>query len=145
MIRTAFAFMSLPTAVLAGDLIVKNPMVPLAPPSAMAHAAYFTLTNTGDETRQLIGVRADDYVTARIHKTEEKDGVSSMIPVDLIEIAPGQSLVFEQGALHVMLMRPEAVLKEGAKVDLSLVFADGEILFIAADVMPVKAMHEHGS
>ena len=145
MIRTAFACMFLPTALFAGDLTVENPMVPLAPPSAMAHAAYFTLTNTGDETRQLIGAKADGYMMTHIHKTEEKDGVASMISVDVIEIAPGQSVAFEQGGLHVMLMRPEDALEKDGSVDLTLEFANGEMLPVSAKVVPLSAIHAHGS
>ena len=147
MIRTAFALMFLPSVVLAGDLAVEGAIVPLAPPSAMAHAAYFTLTNSGDAPRQLVGVKADGYMMAHVHKSEVKDDVATMSSVDLIEIAPGQSIAFEQGGLHIMLMKPQAPLKDGGSVALTLKFANGETLPVEAKVMPMKAMHthEHGS
>jgi len=145
MIRTALALMLLPTALTAGELTVEKPMVPLAPPGVMAHAAYFTLTNTGDAPRQLIGVSAEGYMMAHIHKTEVKDDIATMSSVDLLEIAPGQSVAFEQGGLHIMLMRPEGTLEEGGTVDLTLEFANGETVPVSATVMPLMGQsHSHG-
>lgn len=146
MMRFALALMLLPSQVLAGDLFVDEPVVPLAPPGAMAHAAYFTLTNNGTVPRQLIGVSADGYMMAHVHKTEVKNDVASMLSVDLLEIAPGQSVDFERGGLHIMLMRPNAPLKEGNSVELVLEFANGETMAIAAKVVPtVSRAHLHGS
>lgn len=146
MIRTALAVLLLPTALAAEELIVENPRVPLAPPGVMAHAAYFTLTNTGAKPRRLIGIAAEGYMMAHIHKTEVKDDVATMAPIDLIQIAPGQSIVFEQGGLHVMLMRPAGPLEDGGTVDLTLEFANGEKLPVAAKVMRMTgSAQEHGS
>ncbi len=146
MIRLAFALMALPTALVAGDLVVEGPIVPLAPPGAMAHAAYMTLTNTGDVPRQLIGVQAEGYLMAHIHRTELKEDIVSMSSVDLMEIAPGQTVAFEQGGLHVMLMGPESPLENGGTVELTLEFANGETLPVSAKVVPMVAGgHGHGS
>ncbi|MEL6644187.1 MAG: copper chaperone PCu(A)C [Pseudomonadota bacterium] len=144
MIRFALALALLPTAAFAGELTVEKPMVPLAPPGVMAHAAFFTLTNTGDTPRQLIGVSAEGYMMAHIHKTEVKDNVATMVSVDLLEIAPGQSIAFEHGGMHIMLMRPETMMKEGDMVPLTLEFANGETL--AVDAMVTQMMmggHAH--
>jgi copper(I)-binding protein len=146
MMRFALAFMMLPTTLVAGELSVDAAIVPLAPPGAMAHAAYFTLTNNGDAPRQLIGVSAEGYMMAHMHKTEVKDDIASMVSVDLLEIAPGQSIAFEQGGLHVMLMRPKAPLEKGGSVNLTLEFANGETLAVTAKVMPTHSLgHGHGS
>lgn len=146
MIRAALAGLICPTALFAGDLAVDGAMVPLAPPGVMTHAAYFTLTNAGDAPRHLIGVSAEGYMMAHIHRTEVKDDIATMSSVDLLEIAPGQSVAFEQGGLHVMLMRPTAPLAKADTVDLTLEFANGERLFISAKVMPMHGdMQSHGS
>ena len=146
MIRTALAFLMLPTALTAGEWKIEAPIVPLAPPGVMAHAAYFTLTNTGDAPRQLIGVSAEGYMMAHLHKTEVKDDIATMTLVDLLEIAPGQSIVFEPGGLHIMLMRPQALLEEGGTVELTLEFANGEKLPVMASVtLLTGGSHEHGS
>lgn len=144
MIRYAIALALLPTVVMAEGLSVDRPMVPMAPPGAMAHAAYFTLTNSGEEPRQLIGVTAEGYAMAHLHLSEIKNDVATMSSMDLVEIAPGQSVAFEQGGLHVMLMRPEAPLEDGAMVNLTLEFANGETLPVSAMVMKMMgASHSH--
>jgi copper(I)-binding protein len=112
----------------------------------MAHAAYLTLTNTGAVPRQLIGVSAAGYMMAHVHRTEVKDDIATMASVDLLEIAPGQSIVFERGGLHIMLMRPEAPLVDGGTVELVLEFANGETLAVDAKVTRLTgADPEHGS
>lgn len=65
-----------------------------------------TLTNTGQATRSLIGVSATGYHMAHLHRSEEKDGVAMMSAVHQLDIAPGQTVTFEHGGLHVMLMHP---------------------------------------
>ena len=131
----ALAFLGLPTAALSGGLEVSKAMVPLAPPGMMAHAAFMEITNTGDATRRLIGANAKGYAKAHIHLSEEKDGIATMSAVDLVDIAPGQTVVFAHGGLHVMLMRPESALAEGDTVELTLEFANGETVPVAATVM----------
>ncbi len=139
----AFTIATLVAPVIASaeGLAIKSPFIPAAPPSAMAHAAYMTLSNEGAEARQLIGVTAEGYMMAHIHLSSEKDGVATMTGVDVIEIASGQSVVFERGGLHVMLMRPMAPKSVGESVGLVLEFADGTTQSVSVPVMPL----DHGS
>lgn len=115
-----------PSLAFAGDLTVEDPIVPLAPPGAMAHAAFMTVTNTSDAPRQLIGVQAEGYHMAHIHISEEKDGLATMSALHQLEIAPGQTVSFEPGGLHFMLMRPIDAKVAGETVTLTLEFANGE-------------------
>ena len=148
MIRTVFACLLFPVAAFAGDLTIDNPMVPLAPPTAKAHAAYMTITNTGETAKELIGVSAVGYAMAHIHKTEVINDVVSMSAVDLIEIAPGQTVALESGGLHVMLMKPASPLSEGDTVGLTLEFSDGTTEVVEATAIKLKhghGGHDHGS
>jgi len=121
---------------LAQDLSVTNGYVPVAPPSAMAHAAYFELTNESDVSRSLIGVSAEGYAMAHIHQSSEQDGIATMAMLHQLDIAPGQSVAFKPGGLHVMLMRPTASRALGEMVELELQFSDGQTLAV---VMPITA------
>lgn len=148
MIRMTLACLFFPVFAFAGDLSVESPMIPLAPPNAKVHVAYMTITNEGDTPKALIGVSAEGYAMAHIHKTEVTNDVVSMSAVDLIEIAPGQSVAFEAGGLHLMLMKPGAPLSEGDTVGLTLQFADGSTERVEAMVMKFKhgdGAHGHGS
>ena len=142
MIRLAVALMVLPVLAFAEGLAIKNPTVALAPPGMMARAAFMQITNTGESLRQLVGVTSSDYAMAHIHQTSETGGVATMSTVDLIEIAPGQTITLAHGGLHIMLMHPKAALIEGGTVFLSLQFADGAVEPVMAKV---KRQHRHGS
>lgn len=131
----------IPGPLWADGLTATDPIVPLAPPGAMAHAAYFTLTNTGSTSRRLIGVQADGYAMAHLHRSEDSNGVATMSAVHQIDLEPGQSVVFAPGGLHVMMMHPSAPLAVGGRVEVTLHFDDGETLLIAADVVRIG----HGS
>ncbi|GGF77419.1 hypothetical protein SAMN05216376_11312 [Mameliella alba] len=131
----------MPLAASAGGLTVSDAFVPMAPPGVMAHAAYFKLTNDSPETRRLIGVRAEGYAMAHLHRSVEMGDVATMSAVDAIDIAPGQRIVFTPGGLHVMLMHPAAKQAEGDTVLLTLTFANGETLPVQVPVTRVR----HGS
>ena len=141
--RTLFALslIAAPFAASADGLAVKSAYVPLSPPGIMAHTAYFDLTNTGDTQRRLVGVKADGYAMAHLHMSQETDGVATMAAMAEIEIAPGQTVSFAPGGLHVMLMHPKAPLQDGGQVDLVLVFANGGTLDVAAEMKRAR----HGS
>lgn len=140
----AFGLLMLPSLAFAGDLKIEKAMVPMAPPGVMAHAAFMTITNDGDVTRSLVGAAAEGYKMAHIHETSVKDGIATMSSVDLVEIAPGQSVTFEHGGLHVMLMKPAGAAKMGDVIALTLEFANGEVVPVTAKVAHMKH-HGHGS
>ena len=139
------ALLLLPHIVSAESLMVENAIVPQAPPTAMAHAAYMDLHNQSDQTKALIGVSAPGYAMAHLHLSKEEDGVATMTAVEQIDISPGQSLTLKPGSLHIMLMRPKGTLEKGGSVDLTLEFANGETVPVSASVMPLTGQtHSHG-
>ena len=136
MIRAlAFAAVMYPSLALAGEITVSDAYVPAAPTGAMAHAAYMELTNTGTETRSLIGLKSPTYAMVHLHQSVEKDGIATMSAVHQLDIKPGQTVKLEPGGYHVMLMKPLAPLGVGDTVDLVLEFANGEMLEATASVV----------
>ncbi|MEP1765037.1 MAG: copper chaperone PCu(A)C [Sulfitobacter sp.] len=131
---SAIAFLMIPAAVAAQDIKATNAYVPQSPPGSMAQAAYMQLENTTEKQRSVIGVEAKGYGMAHLHSSEMKDGVATMTMVHQLDIAAGQSVTLEPGSLHIMLMRPEAMAKVGDKVDLKLLFADGDTLEVTAEI-----------
>lgn len=142
--KLALAFFLLPNASLAGGIQVEKPMVPLAPPGAMAHAAYLSLTNVGAVSRHLIGVTSQGHAMAHFHVSKDENGFATMSTVDMIELEPGQTVVFEPGGLHIMLIKPMSPLSEGDGVVLTLEFANGEQLPVTAEVRKRTENHKHG-
>jgi copper(I)-binding protein len=57
-----------------------------------------------------------------VHRTEIVDDIARMREVSVLHVAPGETLTFEPGGLHVMLMGLKGPLKEGRVFELELVF-----------------------
>ena len=96
---------------------------PTPPVSAMA-AAYLTITNSGAKADRLLGATTPAAASAEINETRLEGGVSKMRPLASLEIPPGQTLRFEPGALHIMLLGIVRPLKAGTLYPLTLNFRD---------------------
>lgn len=145
---SALALLLLPLPGFSGALSVQDAIVPLAPPTAKVHAAYMRLTNKGATAVSIIAVEAEGYAMAHLHQSTITDGVASMQPVHLIQVAPGQTVELTHGGLHVMLMRPKAPAAEGDSVNFDLELADGTRVPVTATVARLKHKpmtgHDHG-
>ena len=86
-----------------GELEIGHPYAFETPAIAMAGAGYLTITNNGDTPDRLIDVRAD-FPRVSIHETVVTDGVGQMLPVESIEILPGETVTLQPGGYHVMFM-----------------------------------------
>ena len=86
--------------------------------------AYFTLANTGSGTAALAAITVSGAAIAEIHQTAGGE----MKPVDRIDIAPGTTIAFAPGGLHVMLFGLGGALKPGTPAEMTLTFADGDKL-----------------
>lgn len=87
-------------------------------------AVYFALRNDGPDAATLAAVHVAGAGEAQMHKTEG----GAMTPVDTVDIAPGSSVEFAPGALHVMAFNLDESLKEGETSELTLTFSDGDKL-----------------
>lgn len=114
------------TEAFAEPLRVEEAWVKEAPPVAKVHAAYMKLTNTTDKAIDIVGVSAAGYRGAMIHRTVLKDGVTGMAHVDTLSIAPQATVVLEPGGMHIMLMKPDRVLKAGDRVAITLEIEGGQ-------------------
>lgn len=128
------AFLAFACTAAAEGIKVENAYVPVAPPSAMSHAAYMTLENTGETMHSLIGVSAAGYGMTHLHESKETDGVAVMSMLNQLDIAPGQRVALKPGSFHVMLMRPEGSIALGDGVALTSNFANGEKIAVTATV-----------
>lgn len=87
-------------------------------------AVYFALRNDGPGTATLVGIHVAGAGEAQMHKT---DG-GAMTPLDKVDIAPGSSVEFAPGGLHVMAFDLDESLKDGENAELTLTFSDGDKL-----------------
>jgi copper(I)-binding protein len=74
-----------------------------------------------------------------IHESKVEGGVSRMRPQGDVVVAPGQTLKFEPGGLHVMLQGLTHPLSPGNVVPLVLKLQGGLTLTVNATVRPLTA------
>jgi len=118
----------------AAQLHVTDARIPL--PAGPNAAVYFQIENNGDHEVELVGAQSDIAV-AEIHQTTMSGGMMQMEPVDEITLAPGQTVEFAPGGLHVMLMSVPA-LEVGQEVQVTLSFRNDQPVTFSAVVSPIE-------
>ncbi|WP_052480935.1 copper chaperone PCu(A)C [Gilvimarinus agarilyticus] len=109
----------------APALKVSDATLQLPIPGTHNSAVYLRLVNTGSEPATLVGVTTTIAEKAQLHSHTNIDGMMRMRPVDSLTIAPGETVVFESGGYHIMLLGVQPSLASGDTVELTLKFDDG--------------------
>lgn len=90
-------------------LTVTGAWIREAPPGAPVMAGYGTLLNTGAMPLTIIAVESPGFFHhVGMHETSLDEGQARMVPRESLSLAPGQTLPLAPGALHLMLMHPQA-------------------------------------
>jgi periplasmic copper chaperone A len=105
-----------------------------ATPGADVAAAYLTLRNVGTQPITIVGVRSPLAGMAMIHETKLVGTQSTMRAREQLRLAPGETVRFAPGGLHVMLQMLAHPLKPGDEVPLVLLLEDGGTLAVTARV-----------
>ena len=128
-----------------GDLEIIHPAIPLPPRSAPTAAGYMAIANNGAVPDRLIGVEVPMAESASLHRTEVgADGIARMLPLEAVAIPANDTVLFEQGAMHVMMMGLSAPLNEGDMVPATLFFEHAGRVEIAFMVDPPDGT-DHGA
>jgi periplasmic copper chaperone A len=92
--------------------------------AAMAHAVdvYLTIDNEGDAPDRLIAASVDFAAEVEIQAPVVEDGVLKTATVQAVEIAPGQTLTFQPGGVHLVLQSVQRTFEHGQHFDLLLTF-----------------------
>lgn len=110
------------------------------PPKAPTGAAFMTITNGGADDDVLLGASAEVSKVAELHLHLDLDGTMQMREVESIEIRPGQTITFEPGGLHVMLIGLKQPLAQGQSFPLTLNFEKAGPVVVPVDVQALGAM-----
>jgi len=102
-------------------LVFENPRARLVPGNAPM-AGYFDLTNNTEGRIHLVGARSEDFGHIMIHRTRTEDGQARMVHQDQVPVSSGQTVAFEPGGLHLMLMNRQRAFEIGDQVDIVLAF-----------------------
>ena len=125
-------------AVQSPKLVVRDAWTRQAPGSDVA-AVYLTLQNPTKQPITVVGIESSAASHVMIHETKTENGISKMRAHEQLVIAPGETVKFEPGGLHVMLHGLTQPLAVGQSVPLVLQLANGARISVAAVVRPLNA------
>ncbi|HVC16225.1 MAG TPA: copper chaperone PCu(A)C [Rhodanobacter sp.] len=91
-------------------------------------AGYFTLTNHGTSTFDLVGASSPACRALMLHESRDRSGTEKMVMVSKVQVPAHGSIAFAPGGYHLMCMSPATSLKPGTAVPVTLKFAGGETI-----------------
>ena len=95
------------------------------PPGTAVTAAYGSLMNHGSDTVTIVDVTSMTGAEAQMHDVIADGDQRKMVRLNSVDIAPGESLVFEPGGRHIMLLGITEALEEGNGLALCALSAMG--------------------
>jgi copper(I)-binding protein len=99
-------------------------------------AGYFTVFNDGNESDTLLGVSISISASESLHQTVMEGDVHKMLPVERLEIAPGESISFQPMSYHIMLIDLNAGLDYGQTASLIFNFEKSGQIEVQAEIRP---------
>lgn len=144
--KVAVAALAL-SPLVAQSIEIKDAYVRGLPSTQRNTAAFFTVLNTSDKPVELMAGRSDAAERLEIHSHQHRNGMMSMREQTSVSIAAGESLVFESGGYHLMLINLTRAVRDGDQLSFSLTTDDGEEITVLAPVISVlkesSATKEH--
>lgn len=113
---------------------IRDAWVRPVPPGARMTAGYLSLHNPGPEPLVVVGVESPLFGSIEMHGTVVEDGMARMRHQETVTVAPGETVRFEPGGLHLMLMQAAEEIPAGGTIELSLLLEGGKRLDFAAPV-----------
>ncbi|MFZ5656708.1 MAG: copper chaperone PCu(A)C [Pseudomonadota bacterium] len=137
----AFLLLIVPAVAIAGQgtapctPVVETGWVRMAPGMPMG-AAFAVVRNPCRVQAEIVSAGSPAFADVSLHETRIENGMSRMRAVPRVVLPAGGTVELKPGGLHVMLMQPRGQVRQGSRVRLEFVLADGRRVF--ADV-PVRA------
>ena len=129
------------TAVAVGaraDIVASGGWSRATVPGSTTAVAYFTLTNTGNEARDLLKITSPVCDKVMLHRSSvDSQGMARMWPVGSLSLKPGETLRFEPNALHAMFMDLSRPFVAGTRVPLQLQFENENEITVLLEVRPL--------
>ena len=111
----------------AGPPLVASKIVVTAPaPDMPMAAAYLEIANRSGEAIRITHVTSPQYSTVEMHETTIDDGIARMRKIAALDLADGETALFERGGKHLMLMGPD-----GTPNIVTLNFYSSELLLLS--------------
>lgn len=104
---------------------ITNARMVLSPVSGNPAAIYFDLTYAGDETVAFENASVEGAGTTMIHIISKDETGAHMMDHGPFEVAPGETVEFKPGELHIMVVDLSPEIVAGSIVPVTLSFSDG--------------------
>ena len=111
---------------------VRDAWSPPAPPGATVIAVYATLVAHQNDT--LLSVSSPTAREAQLHATTEENGMMKMRPVAQLALKAGETVRFEPGGMHLMLMDPNTAPSPHPPISLTFHFEHAGDIEVRAEV-----------
>ncbi|HKK02499.1 MAG TPA: copper chaperone PCu(A)C [Gammaproteobacteria bacterium] len=113
---------------------VTDAWVRRVPPAARMTAGYLRIHNPGPEPVAIIGAGSPFFGSVEMHGTITVDGMSRMREHERLEVPAGETLSFEPGGLHLMLMQAREAIPASGEIPFTLLLEDGRSIDFSASV-----------
>lgn len=137
------AFLAFMANSFAADLSVMHPYARAVAEGQTNSAAFMMIMNNSKRDRALVSARSDASKVVELHNHIMQDGMMRMRQVKQIDIKANGKATLQPGGFHVMLIGLHKQLKEGDKINLELVFDNGQTTKLEVPVKKVAAMMMH--
>ena len=104
---------------------VKDGWIRLIPGGMPMHAGFGRIDNACPMPATIISASSPAYASVELHESKVVDGINRMRQLPELRITPEGAATLKPGGLHLMLMQPNAPLKEGSKVAIEFKLKDG--------------------
>ena len=132
LLLVALASVHVSAGVLVDDAYIRG-----GPPGKEVAAAFFRLTNQSGDDCDLIGASSAVAGEAEIHAHFHQKGLMQMRRVNRLTLPAGETVVFEPGGYHLMLLGIEQSLVDGDRHSLTLLFSGCPEQTVQAEVRSV--------
>ena len=108
--------------------VIENARLVLPPVSGNPAAAYFDITNPGEQSLTVSSVDIAGAGRTELHQSMEMDGKMMMEGMSGIDVAPGETSSLAPGGMHVMAFDLGDTVAAGSTAEMTITFADGETM-----------------
>lgn len=96
-------------------------------------AGYFEITNHGKTADRLLSAMSPVSGTIEIHNHIEDNGVMKMRQVKGVDLAPGETVVFQPGSFHLMMFKTN-LAEDQDSVSLTLNYKNADPVTLIVDI-----------
>lgn len=123
----------------ASSIIVNDAYIRATPPNIPNSAAFMIVMNDTEEDLAIVGATSEVAIKVELHAHDMVNGMMKMHHVANINLNAKSHILFAPGSFHIMFLGLNKSLKEGDKVNFTLLLSNGKKINVTAPVKKVMA------